>query len=653
MVGPPALTDNDVRRLLTAPGSGSPFEITRVVVRGIEMNAWKHANRSMRSLWLDSAANGDKPYLTFIDNSASSLSGPSDPRLLNPRTLTYREAHEQSAALALAFKASGLQRGDRVAIAARNCIEWIVSFWAVVSIGCVVSPINAWLPAKDMEYCLTVGEPVILIADGERLARFIAAGSLDRLREKHGLRKIISIFPESFLDGLALPSSPFYSDFQSFVAPHLEPARRSGMPAPLGPGPAEMDPDEATTLFFSSGTSGFPKGCLGTNRSYCQTPLTALYRGVHAAVKKAGGLAGMPPMPKATDPVKAQVLTTPLFHITATKSRLGGSTFTGGTVVFLYKWNAADCLRVTSHLRVNSIGGVPTMFYNILDAIEKAKRSGQEMDLSCVTSLSYGGAPCPAALVDKLREVFPGCSIGQGYGLTESSNNVSIAGDDYLTHPGSVGKLNPVSEMKIVEITDWDSVSPDHQDREVPVGEVGELCFRGANVIKEYYKNPEATKRAFRGGWFHTGDVGYIDKEGFVYLVDRSKEMIVRGGENIYTVSIEEALYRLPGVWDAGAIGIPDPGITLGELPVAAVVVRRTTALPTSESIRQFCRTLLPAFSVPVYVDVRIGEGDDAGLPRNQNGKLKKNELREQILRRMNSEGVVEQLKGGGAGAKL
>lgn len=178
--------------------------------------------------------------------------------------------------------------------------------------------------------------------------------------------------------------------------------------------------------------------------------------------------------------------------------------------------------------------------------------------------------------------------------------------------------------MKIVEVTDWDRVSADHKDKEVPVGQVGELCFRGANVIAGYYRDPAATRRSFRGGWVHTGDVGFIDKDGFVYLVDRSKEMIIRGGENIYTVTIEEALYKAPGVWDAGAIGIPDPGISLGELPVGAVVVKPGSKVPTSEELREFCRKMLPGFAVPVYVDVRVGEGPDATLERNVNGKLVK-----------------------------
>lgn len=336
------LTDEEVHRLLTAPGCGGPFELTRVNVRGYDVNAWKHANTSMRQLWLESAANADKPYLTFIDNSEP-LSGADDPRITKALTLTYREAHERSAALAWTLlNEFGVQRGDRVAIAGRNCIEWILSFWTVVSLGCVVVPINAWLPAEGQEYCLQFAEPKVIVADGERLSKMLKQGTFNRLREKHGLRHIVTMFHEGFVKDLdsrnelswrQLQSWPGLSTFETAVALGMNLAKKHGFPPPAGPGQSavdmesmtivnkpsttnsmDLDPDEPATLFFSSGTSGFPKGCVGTHRSYCQTPLTALYRSVHAAVKKAGGLHGMPPMPKVEDPARAQLLTTPLFQ---------------------------------------------------------------------------------------------------------------------------------------------------------------------------------------------------------------------------------------------------------------------------------------------------------------------------------------------------
>ena len=317
-------SDDQVKEWLTSPGCGTPFELTKVDVRGHKVNAWKHASASMRELWLDSRANFRKDYLIFIDNSQP-LTGPDDQRIKNPAVkLTYADAHFQSAALAWTLlNEYSVQRGDRVAVAARNCVEWIVAFWSIVSIGCVAVPVNAWLPAEGQEYCLKVAECPVILCDGERLRNLLKSGTLDRLREKHGLRRVVSMFPESFIDELDQNRDPDWTSFKSWTgystfedtlrlgAPL---ARNQGFPPPAGPGPSTIDPDETSTLFFSSGTSGFPKGCVGTHRSYCQTPLTAMYRGVHAAVKKAGGMHGMPAMPKPSDPAKAQLLTTPLFQ---------------------------------------------------------------------------------------------------------------------------------------------------------------------------------------------------------------------------------------------------------------------------------------------------------------------------------------------------
>lgn len=268
---PPPLkmpTDAKVRALLTSPGSNSPFEIARVNVRGFEVNAWKHANPSMRQLWLSSEANGAKPYLIYIDNELP-LNGIDDPRIVKAPMLTYADTHFQSRSLAHYLISLGLKRGDRVAIAGRNCFEWIVAFWTIVSLGLIAVPINAWLKAEQMEYCLDMTEPRVIICDGERMQTFVEHGTFGRLGKK-GLEKIVSMFPGRFLDNLdargneawkQLKSSSTYTTFDSVLASGASIAKRNGdkFPDPLGPVPEnhpfgnslDIHPEEGATIFFS------------------------------------------------------------------------------------------------------------------------------------------------------------------------------------------------------------------------------------------------------------------------------------------------------------------------------------------------------------------------------------------------------------------
>jgi long-chain acyl-CoA synthetase len=300
----------------------------------------------------------------------------------------------------------------------------------------------------------------------------------------------------------------------------------------------------------------------------------------------------------------------PFFHATGCHSVLVASALAGSTIVLMHKWNPERALELIERERVTMFGGVPTMAWQVLTSPHFDK-----YDTSSLTSVSYGGAPAPPKLVEKIKELLPDRVPGNGYGLTETSSVTTYnSGVNYLAHPDSVGLPVAVCDVKVV------GPSGD----ELPTGEVGELLIKGPNVIKGYWNRPDATAQAIVGGWFHSGDLARMDEDGFVYIVDRAKDMLIRGGENVYCAEVEAALYEHPAVADAAVIGVPHD--ELGE-EVGAVVRLRPDATLTTEELRAFLRERIAAFKVPSHVWFR-----EAELPRNPGGKILKTHLRAEIL---------------------
>jgi long-chain acyl-CoA synthetase len=289
---------------------------------------------------------------------------------------------------------------------------------------------------------------------------------------------------------------------------------------------------------------------------------------------------------------------------------LVANTAFGGKLVIMYKWDPERALELIEREEVTNFGGVPSMVWQVLDSPDFAKR-----DTSTVKAIGYGGAPAPPELVKRIKEHFPTGSASNGYGLTETSSVSTMnAGTDYERKPDSVGPPVPVVEVKVAD----DSGNP------LPTGEVGELWIRGPNIVKGYWNKPEATAETFTDGWLHSGDVARLDEEGFVYIVDRAKDMLIRGGENIYCVEVEGVLFEHPAVTEAAVIGIPHP--VLGE-EVGAVVQLRPGATVTEDELKAHVAQSLAAFKVPVRFWFR-----DEPLPRNPAGKVMKRDLREELL---------------------
>jgi acyl-CoA synthetase (AMP-forming)/AMP-acid ligase II len=315
-------------------------------------------------------------------------------------------------------------------------------------------------------------------------------------------------------------------------------------------------------------------------------------------------------MPAADAPQQASLLSVPFFHATGCHSVLVANVATGGKLVLMHKWNPERALELIERERITTFGGVPSMVWQVLQSPDLATR-----DISSVQSIGYGGAPAPPELVRKIDELFPGRTPSNGYGLTETSSvTTSNGGADYLRKPESVGVPVAVCDVKVV----------DELGNDLPEGGTGELWISGPNVVRGYWGKPEATAQSFSDGWLHTGDVARVDEEGFVFIVDRAKDMIIRGGENVYCSEVEAALFEHPAVLDAAVIGVPH--LVLGE-EVGAVVQRKPGHDASAEELQAHVRERLASFKVPTHVWFR-----DEDLPRNPAGKVLKRELREAVL---------------------
>jgi acyl-CoA synthetase (AMP-forming)/AMP-acid ligase II len=462
----------------------------------------------------------------------------------------------------------------------RNLPEWPVAFFAATAIGAICVPLNAWWTGPELAYGLSNSGAKVLVCDAERLARIEPhRGGLGEL--EHVLVSRCEQIPGGAMrleDVIGAPGG--YGNLPDKPLPD--------------PG---LVPDDEATIFYTSGTTGNPKGALGTHRNLLTNILSAGYNGARTFLRR-----GEAP-PEATPKVLLTVI--PLFHVTACSAMLMGAVAAGHRLVFMHKWDTVKAFGLIEREKVNVTGGVPTIAWQLLEHPDRTK-----YDLSSLESVSYGGAPSAPELVRKIREEF-GALPGNGWGMTETMATVTgIAAEDYLARPTSCGPAVPVADLKIMD---------ENGDHELPTGEVGELWARGPMIVKGYWNNPEATAATFIDGWVRTGDLARLDEDRFCYIVDRAKDMVIRGGENIYSSEVENALYSHPAVTDAAVIGIPHR--TLGEEP-AAVVHLAPGSHASDAELQDWVRARIAAFKVPVRI-VFMAET----LPRNANGKILKKEL--------------------------
>lgn len=569
-------------RTLTAPGQ--MFEMEEVEIGGVLTRVWKHAPGSLRDVLELSRGHSDKTYLVYEDERTS-----------------FEEHYRIVASMARSLEERfGLAKGDRVTVAMRNLPEWAMSFWAAAVSGAVVVPLNAWWTGPELEYGL---------ADSQTSVAFVDAGRFERLMPH------LANLPD--LRGVVVTTedrSPFTPPASTPV-PVVSFAEMVGEPGPDSALPGcSLEPEEDATIFYTSGTTGRPKGAVGTQRNMCTNLMSLFFINSRQSLRGATGMGDAPPGADQS----AYLLSVPLFHATGCHSILVANTAAGNKLVMMHHWDPERALELIERERITTFGGVPAMVMQVIDSPDFSSR-----DTSSVRAVAYGGAPAPPELVRRIKEHFPVSAPSNGYGLTETSSVTTMnSGDDYIRKPDSVGPAVPVCDVRVVP----EEFEGDEPTDDLPSGPdvTGELWIKGPNVVRGYWNKPDATSATFTRGWLHSGDVARIDEEGFVYIVDRAKDMVIRGGENVYSVEVEAALFEHPAVADCAVIGVPHD--VLGEEVGAAVVMRPGTRI-TAEELARHVRERLAGFKVPTHIWFR-----SEPLPRNPQGKVLKRELRSSLV---------------------
>ncbi len=539
-------------------------------VNGVPMKVYKSSMASLRDVAAAGLARGnDQPFLVYGDLRL----GPAE--FVARSNSVANHLHDDF----------GVGYGDRVAVLSANNPEWCLTFWATVNLGAILVGLNGWWKTDEIIYGLQDSGAKVLVADGRRFERIA-----EHLGDLPALEAVFLVDHES--DDLDDARVHEYSVLTGDPTPDL----------PTVP----IDQDDPAVIFYTSGTTGRPKGAISTHRNMVANLMNTLFNGVLSSmVADPEDAASAPGMGKGQT---VSLFTSPLFHVSGCHSTLVVGLLAGLRLVMPEgKFEPETALRLIEDEGVTIWATVPTMVWRVCEHPAR-----HDFDTSTVTSVAFGGSPSADELQRKVMDTFPNVrSTTNVYGLTESSSAATIiSGKDALAKPTSVGPPVPVVDLKIV----------DPAGNEVPTGQTGEVVLRGPIIMPGYWGKPEATAETVRDGWLHTGDIGHVDDEGYLYITDRAKDMIIRGGENIYCVEIENRLVEHPAVADAAIIGVPHP--ELGEEVKAVVQIEPGHQL-TEDEVRRWVAETLAQFKVPAYVELT-----DDKLPRNASGKLLKNVLR-------------------------
>ena len=534
---------------------GQPYALENIVANGAPIRAFANAPRNLGQLFFDTRS--DKPFIVYDGERWS-----------------YDQAWRDAARIAhLLTTQYGVRKGDRVAISMRNFPEWVLAFTAVTSIGAVAVAMNALWQPEEMEYGLRDSGAKVFFADAERLDRLAdASPELDVA--------VIAVRPRT-----PHPAARDLKDLLAGVGP-------VDMPA------ADVQPDDPATIFYTSGSTGRPKGVVSSHRNVLSALLSWELDG-QVAAKVMGVVPPEPAEPPAT------LLAVPLFHVTGSHAVYLASYRAQRKLVCMYKWNPAEAASLIEAERITTFVAPAAMTG---DLVRIAKQT--DKDLSSLVMVGGGGAPRAPEQVKQIGVSFGKAMPNTGWGMTETNAiGTGIGGPAYLERPSSSGRVSPVLDLKVI----------DDAGNELPTGERGELLVRGASVFRGYWNRPEVNAEVFTGGWFRTGDVAYLDDEGFLFIVDRIKDLIIRGGENIGCGQVEAALLLHPDVHEAAVYAVPDE--RLGEEVGATIYAEPSLNVG---DLKDFLGQHLARFEVPRYIRV-----SPEPLPRTASGKVLKRELRE------------------------
>ncbi|MEO0361378.1 MAG: AMP-binding protein, partial [Pseudomonadota bacterium] len=511
------------------------FALTRAEVRGVELPVFANAPTSLRELQkIGREIHAGRDYIVY-----------------EGERIGYDDWVEETWCVAAALRDRfGVGPGDRVAVAMRNYPEYLTLLMAIPAIGAVVVMVNAWWTTEELEYGFADSGAKLVFADGPRAERIAP------FAERRGLKTV-------WVRDAAPEGAPTWDAMLADAPNAAEPD-------------AQIEPDDDFAIMYSSGSTGHPKGVILTHRG----AISATYSWL-MGFSLIPLMMEEPPAPKADR--QTILLATPLFHITATHPCFLLSIPLGAKLVMMRKWDAEEAVRLVREEEVTRFLAVPTMAQDLALA---ARRLG--LDLPTLSNLGAGGAKRPPAQVAEQQEALPGVAVASGYGMTETNAlGVGIQGEDYLAKPNAAGRLYPpLQEIKIV----------DDEGGALPTGEVGEICLKSATAMRGYLNQPEATAETLREGWVHTGDLGWLDDEGYLTIVDRKKNIIIRGGENISGLEVEAAIHRHPAVLEAAVFPAPDD--RLGEVVGAQIRLREGAAL-AEDDLAAFLSDILAKFKIP------------------------------------------------------
>ena len=545
-------------------GPGQIFELIDGEVRGVKMKVFKNAPAHLGQVFAGSRGHGDKTFLVYEDE-----------------IITFAQAADRIDALAsLLVNTYGVKKGDRVAVAMRNFPEWVMSFAAIISVGAINVSMNSWWTEDEMDFALEDSGATVLICDQPRFD--IGAASCVKKNIK-----VLVVRAEKLL--------PAGVDKWEDVLP-------------LGdahPG-ADISPDDDATILYTSGTTGRPKGAVSTHRAIISSIMafsarSTIFQMSGTKLKDVDG----PEIPTSF------ILIVPLFHVTGCVPVMLSCFVAGLKLAIMYKWDPEKALEMIEREQITNFVGVPTQSWDLVNS-----PAFEKYDTSSLRAVGGGGAPSPTSLVGKVNDKVKNGNPQLGYGMSETNAfGPAITGSDYLSHPTSTGRA---SWPMVVEVRD-ENLKP------VPTGQSGEIWFFGPMLIRGYWNRPDATAETIVDGWLRSGDLGRLDADGYVYVEDRVKDMILRAGENVYGAEVESAIYEHPAIHEAAVFGVPHE--RLGEEVGVAILVNDGMTL-TPEELWAFLDVKIAKFKIPTQVVIMTEP-----LPRNAAGKFLKRELQQHVVK--------------------